>query len=203
MKKLLRPVCYALVLVISTGLIAYGWILLRLEKAEKTLQMGENEKAAQIYTDLESYFHKVPWLPQLLREEYKALSFGHVSILYAQNQNDEALKMLEQLPAFAPFLPETGEYSFWMGNLLFRQAVQTKDPESSVNALKAALSEYQRGLAAQPDDWDLKYNYELVRYIFSQRDRDKKKEEQKVKSIIEKMRPTDPSRQEVAPEKRG
>jgi hypothetical protein len=90
-----------------------------------------------------------------------------------------------------------------MGNLLFRQALESKDPETVTNALKSAMSEYQRGLAAQPDDWDLKFNYELVRSILVQPERDRKAQEQKVKSIIDKMRPQEPSQQQVAPEKRG
>jgi hypothetical protein len=34
-------------------------------------------------------------------------------------------------------------------------------------------------------------------------DRDGKAQEQKVKSIIDKMRPTEPSQKQMAPEKRG
>ena len=90
-----------------------------------------------------------------------------------------------------------------MGNVLFRQAIESKDGETATNSLKAALSEYQRGLAQQPDDWDLKFNYELVRNILAQPDRDRKSQEQKVKSIMDKMRPQDPSQQQMAPEKRG
>jgi hypothetical protein len=72
-----------------------------------------------------------------------------------------------------------------------------------MTALKAAMSEYQRGLAAQPDDWDLKFNYELVRNVLARPDRDRKAQEQKVKSLLDKMRPQDPSQQQIAPEKRG
>jgi hypothetical protein len=81
--------------------------------------------------------------------------------------------------------------------------LESKDPETVANALKSAMSEYQRGLAAQPDDWDLKFNFELVRNILAQPGRDRKAQEQKIKSIIDKMRPQDPSRQQVAPEKLG
>jgi hypothetical protein len=40
--------------------------------------------------------------------------------------------------------------------------------------------------------------------IFLQKERSQKKEEQKVKSLLDKMRPTnEPSREDQAPEKRG
>lgn len=203
MKQFILRVSYFLIFIVSTGSLAYGWLLWHMDRAQKAVVRGDAEGAIETYARLESIFHRVPWMPRILEEQYKDVSFNQISILYSRGKDDEALKKLEQLPAYAPSLAESGEYSFWMGNLLFRQAARTEDPEGSVSALKAALSEYQRGLAAHSDDWDLKYNYELVRTIFSQRDRDKKKEEQKVKSILDKMRPTDPSRQDVAPEKRG
>ena len=113
------------------------------------------------------------------------------------------MEKLEQSPAHLPELAESSDYAFWMGNLLFRQATESKNPEASLTALKGALSEYQKGLAAKPDDWDLKFDYELVRAIFAKQDRSQEKQQQKVKTLIEKMRPQDPSQQQMAPEKRG
>ena len=202
-KKYVALTVYLFVFLISSGLLAYGWLMLQFDTAQKALRRGDSAQAMEVYARMEAPFHKVPWLADLFKDDYKHLSFNQVSILYSQGKNQEALAKLEQLPAHAPALAESSDYSFWMGNLLFRRAVESKDPETSVNALKTAMSEYQRGLASQPDDWDLKFNYELVRNIFSQQDRDRQKQQQKVKSIIEKMRPREPSRQEIAPEKRG
>ena len=202
-KKYVALTVYLFVFLISSGLLAYGWLMLQFDTAQKALRRGDSAQAMEVYARMEAPFHKVPWLADLFKDDYKHLSFNQVSILYSQGKNQEALAKLEQLPAHAPGLAESSDYSFWMGNLLFRRAVESKDPETSVNALKTAMSEYQRGLASQPDDWDLKFNYELVRNIFSQQDRDRQKQQQKVKSIIEKMRPQEPSRQEIAPEKRG
>ena len=202
-KKYIALTVYLFVFLISSGLLAYGWLMLQFDTAQKALRRGDSAQAMEVYARMEAPFHKVPWLADLFKDDYKHLSFNQVSILYSQGKNQEALAKLEQLPAHAPALTESSDYSFWMGNLLFRRAVESKDPETSVNALKTAMSEYQRGLASQPDDWDLKFNYELVRNIFSQQDRDRQKQQQKVKSIIEKMRPREPSPQEIAPEKRG
>ena len=204
MRKILGPVCYFLIFIVSAALIGYGWLILQIEQAQRAQQRGDIQTAAKIYARAETPFYFVPWLARVLKEEYKSVSLSQVSILYEQNRAEEAFKKLEQISTTAPSLTESGEYAFWTGNLLFRQALQTKDPEASVNAAKSALSEFQKGLAAQPEDWDLKYNYELVSTIFLQKDRNQKKEEQKVKSLLDKMRPTnEPSREELAPEKRG
>jgi hypothetical protein len=191
------------VFVISLGLLAYGWLTYELDLAHKAISRGDLDGAAAIYSRVEAPFENLPWLAEILPEEHKQASLNQVAILYGQRRNADALTRLEQLPAHAPGLVESADYSFWMGNVLFQQALESKDPETLTNALKSAMSEYQRGLAAQPGDWDLKFNYELVRGILAQPERDRKAQEQKVKSIIDKMRPHEPSQQQVAPEKRG
>ena len=42
-----------------------------------------------------------------------------------------------------------------------------------------------------------------VRAIFAKQNRSQEKQEQKVKTILDKMRPQEPSQQQMAPEKRG
>jgi tetratricopeptide (TPR) repeat protein len=194
---------YLFLLIISVALIGYGWMMRQFERAQNAYRQGDSARALEIYGEVHSPFQKLPWMSTHFKDEYEHLNLNEVAILYSQRKYQEALAKLEGLPADAPSLVESGEYSFWMGNLLFRQALESKNPETSVNALKGALSEYQKGLVAQPDDWDLKFNYELVRHIFAQQDRNRQQQEQKVKTLIEKMRPQEPSRQELAPEKRG
>ena len=202
-RKYLVSAGYLLLLLLSLGLLGYGWTMRQFETAQKAFRRGDSAPALEAYRRAEMPFQKLPWLAKLFKEEYAQVNFNQVAILYRQKQNQEALEKLEQLPTHLPALAESGDYGFWMGNLLFRQATESKNPETSLNALKAALSEYQKGLAAKPEDWDLKFDYELVRSIFAKPDRNQEKQQQKVKSIIDKMRPQDPSQQQMAPEKRG
>ncbi|HWP56843.1 MAG TPA: hypothetical protein VNL14_03030 [Candidatus Acidoferrales bacterium] len=203
MRKLWAPAFHLLVFIVSGALLAYGWLAFEIDRAQRTQRQGDTEAAATIYARAERPFFWIPGLARILAHAYKAVSFGQVAIFYEQNRTDDALGKLEQISATAPALTETGEYAFWTGNLLFRQAQQTKDPEAAVSSAKAALGEFQRGLALEPEDWDLKYNYELVSTMFL-KGQSQKKEEQKVKSLLDKMRPTqEPSREDLAPEKRG
>jgi tetratricopeptide (TPR) repeat protein len=184
---------YVIVFLISAGLVGYGWLTRELDRAHQAFSRGDLNGAMETYA----------WLPQILPDEHKQASLNQVAILYRQQKNSEALAKLQEIPAYAPELVESADYLFWMGNVLFRQASESKDPETAAKTLRSAMSEYQRGLAAQPDDWDLKFNYELLRSTLAQPDRDRKSQEQKVKSVIDKMRPTDPSQKQLAPEKRG
>jgi tetratricopeptide (TPR) repeat protein len=194
---------YLVVFLISAGLIAYGWLTRELDRGHQAFSRGDLGGAMETYARAERPLREIPWLAQIVPEEHKQASLNQVAILYRQQKNADALAKLEEIPAYAPELVESADYLFWMGNVLFRQALESKDPETSAKALKSAMAEYQRGLAAQPDDWDLKFNYELLRSMLAQPDRDKKSQEQKVKSIIDKMRPADPSQKQLAPEKRG
>lgn len=204
LKKWIWLVFLVLIFVLSAGLISYAWWLFQIEKGHRALRRGDYQTASEIYQAAEGPFRRFPWLAQLLRDDYQRSVFSQVGVLYAEGRNDEAIEKLQEEAVRAPSLLESGEYSFWTGNVLVRQAVLSKNPEVMVNALKAALEEYQKGLVAQPDDWDLKYNYELVKHILSQKDRDKKREEERVKSILEKMPPlVEPSREQLPPEKRG
>ena len=164
---------------------------------------GNARRAAEIYQAAEAPFLKVPWLTRVLRNDYQRLVFNQVAIFYAEGKDEEVIERLEEEAARAPFLGETGEYAFWNGNVLLRQAARSKKPEVMLKNLKDALTIYRKGLEAQPDDWDLKYNYELVQHVLSQGGRGKKKEE-RVKSILKKMRPlVKPARDKLPPEKRG
>ena len=202
MKRLFTPLFYFVIFIVSVSLIGYGWLILQTQAAQTAHEQGDIQGASQIYGRAEKVFYFVPWLSRILPDEYRDVSLRQVAILYEEDRSDEAFEKLEQISMTAPSLTESGEYSFWTGNLLLRRALQTKDTETSVNAVKAALAEYQKGLAAQPDDWDLKYNFELVSQLFQKGD--KSKDEQKVKSLVDKMRQqNEPSREELAPEKRG
>jgi tetratricopeptide (TPR) repeat protein len=194
---------YLVIFLLSVGLIGYGWLTWELDRGYQALARGDLDGAMETYARVEWPVQQIPWLAQLFSQEQKQASLNQVAILYRQQKHADALAKLEEIPAYAPESVEDADYLFWMGNVLFRQALETKDPESSAKLLKTAMSEYQRGLAAQPDDWDLKFNYELLRSMFAQPDRDRKSQEQKVKSIIDTMRPTDPGQKQLAPEKRG
>jgi hypothetical protein len=198
-----RVAGYLVVFLVSAGLLAYAWLTRELDRAQQAVSRGDFSGAMETYARVERPLHQVPWLAEMFREEHKQVSLNQVAILYRQQKNADALAKLEEIPASSPALVESADYLFWMGNVLFRQALESKDPETSVKILRSAMSEYQRGLVAHPDDWDLKFNYELLRSMLAQPDRDRKAQEQKVKSIIDKMRPTDPTQKQMAPEKRG
>jgi tetratricopeptide (TPR) repeat protein len=203
-KRIFWPVFLALIFVLSVGSLAYAWWLFQIARGNQASRAGDLEAAAEIYQGAEAPFRRLPWVAHLLRDDFQRLTFNQIRLLYAQGQNDEVMDKLEEGVRRAPLVADSPEYSFWLGNVLLRRAIQSKNPEEKLKALNAALEEYEKGLAAEPEDWDLKYNYELVKHVLSQRGQDKKEAGEKVKSILDRMRPTvDSTREVLPPEKRG
>ena len=203
MKKAIWPFTLVVTFLVSFGLMYYAWWLFGLEKANRAVQKGNGQVAAPYYEAAISPFQKAPWLSWILRRDYQDAVFNHVALLYTDGKDDVILETLEQETQRSPHLTEAAAYSFWMGNVLLRRAAQSKDPEAMMNSLKQAASAYHKGLELYPDDWDLKYNYEMVQHILSQKGRGRGKQE-KVKSVLQKMRQLKkPAEKELPPEKRG
>jgi tetratricopeptide (TPR) repeat protein len=203
MKKFFWAVFLIFIFLCSAGLIGYSWLVFQMSRGVAAARHGELETAAALFELAETPFRKVPWLSRIVEGDYKRLIFDQVNVLFAQGEPDVIFDKFEEAVRNTPAIKDQGDFAFWTGNLLFRRAVASQDGEEALGYLKSALAEYQRGLAAAPEDWDLKYNYEVMRQIFSQKEQDSKKEGEKVKSILDKMRPTQEKKQQIAPEKLG
>jgi tetratricopeptide (TPR) repeat protein len=203
MKKFFWLAFLILIFFCSAGLIGYSWLVFQISRGVAAARHGELEIASAIFERAETPFRKVPWLSRILEEDYKGLIFDQVNVLFTQEEPEVIFDKFEEAVSNAPSIKDQGDFSFWMGNLLFRRAVASQDSEQTLTYLKSALAEYQRGLAVAPEDWDLKYNYEVIKQIFAQKEQDSKKNGEKVKSILDKMRPTPEKKQEIAPEKLG
>jgi tetratricopeptide (TPR) repeat protein len=203
MKKFLWLGFLIVVFLCSAGLIGYSWIVFQMSRGVAAARQGELEKAAAILESAETPFRVIPWLSQILEGDYNRLIFDQVNVLFARGDRELIFDKFEEAVRNSPAIKDHGGFAFWTGNLLFRRAIASQDGEEALGYLKSSLAEYQRGLAAAPEDWDLKYNYEVVRQILAQKGQDGKKEGEKVKSILDKMRPAQEKKQEIVPEKLG
>jgi tetratricopeptide (TPR) repeat protein len=191
------------VTLISLLFIGYGVWLLQLERGARAVERGDLEGAGKLYASAEAPFRSV--LGRVFSDHYSRAVFPQIALLYRRGKTDEAIGKLERAAVVAPSLAERAEYSFWSGNVLLRRALDNTDPEIIVKNLYAAGGHFRKALEAAPHDWDIKYNYELVQYILSEQEREKEKEDARMKSILERVRTiTEPAPKEPPPpEKRG
>lgn len=204
LKRTFWPTVLFLLFALSLVLIAYAAWLLQIDKGNRAYRGGDLARASELYESATRPIAAVPWLGYALASDFENLLFNQVAAHYRMGQIAEAAEKLQQGAERAPFVTQSGEYSFWLGNLLFRNAVASKNPQDFVKHMKAALDEYERGLRAAPEHWDLKYNYEMTKRILSQKGQSPQTTQEKLKSILDTMRPaTDPAKEELPPEKRG
>ena len=203
MRKFFWTFLLMLIFLCSAGLIGYSWLVFQISRGVTAARHGNLEAAAASFELAETPFRRAPWLARILKSDYEKLTFDQANVLFAEGEPEVIFDRFEEAVRSSPTVKDQADFSFWMGNVLFRRALASQDGEEALNYLKSALAEYQRGLAVAPEDWDLKYNYEVIKQIFSQKDQASKKEGEKVKSILDKMRPTLEKKPDIAPEKLG
>ena len=191
------------VALISLLLLGYGVWLLQLERGARAVAHGELDAAADYYTSAERPFRSV--LGRLFPDHYGRAVFPKIAVLYNRGKTSDAALELERATARAPSLAERPEFAFWSGNVLLRRALEATDSEIIIKHLYAAAAHYRKALEAAPQDWDTKYNYELVQHVLAEQESEKAKEESKMKSILERIRTiTEPAPKEPPPpEKQG
>jgi tetratricopeptide (TPR) repeat protein len=188
---------------LSLVLLGYGVWLLQLERGARAVAHGELDAATDYYTSAERPFRSV--LGRLFPGQYSRAVFPKIAVLYNRGKTGDVVAELERATTRAPALAERPEFAFWSGNVLLRRALEATDTEIIIKHLYAAAAHYRKALEAAPEDWDIKYNYELVQHILAEQEGEKAKEESKMKSILERIRTvTEPAPKEPPPpEKQG
>lgn len=198
-----RAAILAIFGLLSLLLLGYGGWLLQLERGARATAHGELERATELYASAERPFHSV--LARAFPDHYSRAVFPKIALLYNRGKTSDAVAELERATTRAPVLAERPEFAFWSGNVLLRRALEATDSEIIIKHLYAAAAHYRKALEASPENWDIKYNYELVQYVLAEQEREKEKEQSKMKSILERIRTiTEPAPKEPPPpEKQG
>jgi hypothetical protein len=144
--------------------LAGSWLVLsyarwvrQIEQANRSLDSGDYKTAAQAYNDATAH----PVLPAPYPHSmWRRLVFNHARALYVLKDYDGLSRMLESDSVRA--LGDDAELHFWLGNLECRAAQSQTEKQAIRSALQRAADNFRLGLSAAPDDWDLKYNYELT-----------------------------------------
>ncbi|HKE25610.1 MAG TPA: hypothetical protein VKB88_24800 [Bryobacteraceae bacterium] len=171
MRNRIAMAAAALVLFAASWMVlSYARWVRQIDRANHALQAGDSKTAVQGYEAAAARAISAPPHP---RSVWRRLIFNHARALYGLRDYDGLSRMLESEMVRA--LGDDPELHFWLGNLEYRAAQAQTEKQAMRAAFERAANSYRLGLSAAPDDWDLKYNYELAA---SQADSLRKKEEQ-------------------------
>jgi hypothetical protein len=195
-----------LLLLVSAVLLSYGRWVHGILEGNRALANGDIATALQAYDVAARHLDRWPFMSRL--PGYRQLVFNRARALYGANKNEELTRMLEAEAVRVPSMADDNEYHFWMGNVQFRQAIAQKDQQVVQAGLQQAAESYRRSLAAAPDDWDAKYDYERTIRLLDEMRKGKEDNLERIqrgemKILREDVDKSKEQQQKMAPEKRG
>jgi tetratricopeptide (TPR) repeat protein len=123
--------------------------------ADRALADGQLERALSAYLRAETRFDRVGAAKQLFASEYERVVGNQLWLLYRLERYDDAIEKADRAPEGA--MPH-----FWSGCAFFAKARAEEKPEARLGWMSRAGEEMRRAVEAAPDDWDTKYDFELV-----------------------------------------
>jgi tetratricopeptide (TPR) repeat protein len=147
----------AMLLVLLAGCcaIAYARWMHPAADGDAALADGRYEPALASYADAEARFDRFAAARELFAGDYSHVMANRLWILHRLERYDEAIDTAQRAP-------ESARPHFWSGCALFEKARAEQKPDARLGWLSRAEEEFRRAVEAAPDDWDTKYDFELV-----------------------------------------
>ena len=138
---------------------------------------GDLEAALATYEGVETRLRAHGAMRLIPAGDRQTLLLNQARLLYALNRYDEAIDRLQKEDEISGVATD-GRFFLLRGNIAFRRALQEyRKPSTTPVVTPAGLAEslnllrdgliraedsYRESLQINPNDWDAKYNYELV-----------------------------------------
>ncbi len=148
-----------MVVVFAVGclMLAYARWSHPIAYADDELASGDIGPALDAYAVAEERFDALPPLKWLLPSEYNRVIASQLRILYYMELYEETIERAARAPAQA-------DAHFWAAAALFQMGLVEEEggPSARLAWFGRAQQELMRALDVTPDDWDIKYDLELV-----------------------------------------
>jgi hypothetical protein len=183
-----------LALIGGLALIAYGEWSKPLIDADRAVQSRDSLGALRAYGASAVRFRDRAPMQQLLAGDFARLTHNQLALLYRTGQYEAVIDAAGTAPSGAA--PH-----FWVGSAMFAKSLQEDSADGQLQWLTRAEEEFKLALAAEPDDFDTKYNYELTARMVASMRRPPKPGQKP--SPIKLLRPEGPPQQREAVKKVG
>ena len=158
-KRMVTVGSYVSVVLLAVGcvMIAYARWSHPITYADAALATGDIGPAIDAYAVAEERFDALPPLKWLLPSEYHRVIASQLRILYYMELYEETIERAARAPMEA-------DAHFWAAAALFQMGLVEEEggPSARLAWFGRAQQELMRALDVTPDDWDIKYDLELV-----------------------------------------
>jgi len=144
-----------LALLAGVAALAYARWTDRVADADRAIADGQLERALAAYGQAEARFDRVGAAKRLFSADYDRVIGNQLWVLYRLERYDDTIEKADRAPDGA--MPH-----FWSGCAFFAKARAEAKPEARLGWMSRAEEELRRAVEADPDDWDTKYDFELV-----------------------------------------
>jgi len=142
-------------LLAGSAALAYAAWMRPAADGDDALADGRYEQALARYADAEARFDRLAAAKALFAGDYAHVMANRLWILHRLARYDEVVDVAQRAPESA--LPH-----FWSGCAFFDKVRAEDKPDLRLGWLTRAEEEFRRAVEAAPDDWDTKYDFELV-----------------------------------------
>lgn len=146
-----------MVVMLLTGAsaIAYAWWMRPAGDGDAALAQSRYDQALASYADAEARFDRFAAARALFAGDYSHVLESRLWILHRTGRYDDLIDTAQRAP-------ESAQPHFWSGCAFFEKARGEEKPDARLGWLTRAEEEFRRAVEASPDDWDTKYDFELV-----------------------------------------
>jgi hypothetical protein len=157
--------------------------------AANAARAGNLKGALAHYTTVERRFEQLSPVKQILPAVYQASVANQLQLQYHLGQFDAVIEK-------ATVSPSTASIHFWAGCALLARARERETPEELITWLSRADDEFRKALERDPQDWNIKFNYEYTRRLLAElrQQGDDPKEQKLPKLLDENPAPLGPPR---------
>jgi len=155
MSRSVSAAAMVLVLLAGGAALAYARWTRQAADGDAAVADGRYEQALASYAELEARFDRFAAAREFFAADYSHAMANQLWVLYRLQRYDETIDTAQRAPESA--LPH-----FWSGCALFEKARAEQKPDARLGWLTRAEEELRRAVEASPDDWDTKYDFELV-----------------------------------------
>jgi tetratricopeptide (TPR) repeat protein len=144
-----------LVLIAGVTVLAYAHWTKPISDADAQVAAGQLDSALANYASAETRFDHFPAAKQAFASEYNRVVANQLWLLYRLGRYDAVIDKAERAP-------EGADPHFWAGCALYQKSQAALKPQEKKQILSSAQQELHDALANSPEDWDAKYDFEMV-----------------------------------------
>jgi hypothetical protein len=123
--------------------------------ADAALAAGDWDRALTLYTQADARFARLPIVRPLFARDLDRVAGAQLWLMYRLRRYDELLARAERAP-------EAASPHLWAGLAFLAKGRDEPRPDDQMGWLTRSEQELRRAVAADPADWDTKFNFELV-----------------------------------------